>query len=199
MNSRQDEMLRRGDITNLPPYDLRGLDDHSPDAAKPALDAELERVQHFPQYQFAIEQWILEHPNATPYDFEQEKLWLPHRLESQADEALKRLDASHRLNELNQPSITDEERALLISFSGIHIAYGRSRAEDDIELGEEYAWRRWCVRVLRMAHVGRLAIAEAAPIREGVDDGSIPDVLKPWVLVDLQKQYEQNYLSLQGL
>jgi|GEM_PF-2187024 len=192
-------MIRRGDIANLPPYDLRGLDEHSLEAAKPALDAELDRVRRFPQYLSAIEQWQQEHPNATPYDIEQEKLWIPHRLETQADEALKHLDAARHLDEFNQPAITDEERALLISFSGIHTAYGRSRTEDDIELGEEYAWRRWCVRILRMAHVGRLAIVDAAPIREGVDDGSIPDVMKPWILVDLQKQYKENYLSLQGL
>lgn len=192
-------MIRRGDITNLPPYDLRGLDDHSPDAAKPALDAEADRVQHFPQYLSAIEQWQQEHPNATSRDIEQEKLWIPHRLETQADEALKRLDTAKHFDDFNQPTITDEERALLISFSGIHTTYGRSRAEDDIELGEEYAWRRWCVRVLRMAYVGRLAIADAAPIREGVDDGSIPDVLKPWILVDLRERFEQGDVSLERL
>ena len=192
-------MIRRDDVASLPPYDLRRLDDRSPDAAKPALDAEFERVQHFPQYQLAIGQWILEHPFATPRDFEQEKLWLSYRLETQADEALKRLDTAESREEFSHPSITDDERALLISFSGIHTASNATRAEDDAELAEEYAWRRWCVRVLRMAYAGRLAVAAAAPIVEGVDDGSIPDVPKPWILVDLRERFEQGDRSLELL
>lgn len=194
-------MMRNG-TPNLPPYDLRLWNNHELGVARHALDAEFERLQGLPAFREAHGRQREAAAPPTPYDDEMMRLHLASQLEERAGRIGERLytailrqgNHTERLRAFNDPSITDVERAFLVSFVGVAEAID---TRNDQQLYKAFDRRRFCMDVLRMANSGDLTIAYATNIQDGVDNGYIPRVLKPWILVDLEDRFERGDKTLE--